>query len=207
MTCRSFLIAALVRVCLFLITFSTMQSVLASPLSSCQPVVVMRQTVQPYFPDTPVSCPICAKGYPSINSCAQAAPVLANFTAVIFNPGAFFDVIKCSCTDTFQSVFPQCADCFERTNQTAILDTPNLPSLVNSIREVCASASSLLGNVSNTDGETTLSPTGFAAGTASTPAASAASGPSNTAPPRSSTLSSVITGAAALTILLGVLLL
>lgn len=29
---------------------------------------------------------------------------------VIANPGAFISVIKCSCTDTFQSVFPQCVD-------------------------------------------------------------------------------------------------
>jgi hypothetical protein len=80
MTCRSFLIAAFVS--LFLVSFSTMLSVLASPLSSYQPPIVVRQMVQPYFPGTPASCPICAKGYPSINSCAQAAPVLANFTAV-----------------------------------------------------------------------------------------------------------------------------
>ncbi|KAH9984197.1 hypothetical protein BJV77DRAFT_953309 [Russula vinacea] len=122
--------------------------------------------MQPYFPDTPASCPICAKGYSSINSCAQAAPVLANLSTVLFNPGAFISVIKCSCTDTFQSTFPQCADCFEKTNQTSVLDTPNLPSLVKNIRDICASESSILGNVSNSDGETTPSQTGSAASSA-----------------------------------------
>jgi len=29
---------------------------------------------------------------------------------IIFNPGAFIDIIKCACTDTFQSAYPQCAD-------------------------------------------------------------------------------------------------
>lgn len=79
---HSFFITA--YICLFLITFS---AVGASPLSSDfynRLAVVSRQTttVQPYFPDTPPSCPICAKGYPSINSCAQAAPALANLTSV-----------------------------------------------------------------------------------------------------------------------------
>jgi len=174
MISRSFFITA--HVCLFLTTLSATSLVWASPLSSESryrlPVVARQATVQPYFPDTPASCPICAKGYSGINSCAQAAPVLANLTTVIFNPGAFISVIKCACTDTFQSTFPQCADCFEKTNQTAVLDTPDLPSLVKNIRELCASESSILGNVSNSDGETTPSPTGSAA-SSSTSASSA----------------------------------
>ena len=207
-----------------------------------------------YFPDTPVSYPICAKDYPSINSCARAAPAQANSSAVraYYYACPTSHSIKFSSPTTvthitdhsqprrllrrdqllshgylpirfpsvltgMHSLFPMsCLSfslcslrSFERTNQTAILDTPNLPSLVSSIREVCLFASLLLGSVSNTDGETTLSPTGSAAGKASTPAASAASGlsPSNTAPPRGSILSSVIAGAAALTILLGASLL
>jgi hypothetical protein len=80
MISHSFFITA--YLCLFLITLSATSSV-ASPLSS-EFVQASRQTttVQPYFPDTPPSCPICAKGYPSINSCAQAAPALANLTSV-----------------------------------------------------------------------------------------------------------------------------
>lgn len=78
-TSHSLLIAAFVG--LFLIVFP---SVLAypSPPSSRSLWVVSRQTQQPYFPDTPASCPICAQGYPSIDSCAQASTVLANFTSV-----------------------------------------------------------------------------------------------------------------------------
>jgi hypothetical protein len=44
---------------------------------------------------------------------------------------------------------------FEKTNQTGVLNTTDLPSLVNSIRSVCSLASSILGNASNADGETT----------------------------------------------------
>jgi hypothetical protein len=36
----------------------------------------------PQFPDQPPSCPVCAQGYGTISSCAQAAPVLANFSMV-----------------------------------------------------------------------------------------------------------------------------
>jgi hypothetical protein len=43
------------------------------------------RTTQPYFPDYPPSCPICANNYPSINNCAQAAPILANFSMVRTN--------------------------------------------------------------------------------------------------------------------------
>ncbi|CDO68759.1 hypothetical protein BN946_scf184989.g25 [Trametes cinnabarina] len=89
------------------------------------PEITPRQDGQPVFPDQPPSCPICEQNYGSIDSCAQAAPVLANFSMVstlrgeltegntdtdmagaiqvIFNPGAFIDVIKCACADTFQS--------------------------------------------------------------------------------------------------------
>ena len=139
MISHSFLIAT--HACLFLITLSTTSSVWANPVSSYRLAFISRQTVRPYFPDTPASCPICASGYPNISTCAEAAPVLANFSSVcaycnmgvlahqmfkntslhhydtckkkvIFNPGAFISVIKCSCTDTFQYIFPQCADWF-----------------------------------------------------------------------------------------------
>lgn len=183
--------------CLFSITSPATSFVCASPLSIFRSAVFARQAAQPYFPDTPASCPICAQGYPRINSCAAAAPVLANFSLVIFNPGAFISVIKCACTDTFQSVFPQCADCFERTNQTAVLDTPNLPSLVNNIRQLCALESTLLGNASNSDGEATPSPTAAAASTAGT----ASAAPLRDLPGLA--VSCIIAGAVALLIVFG----
>ncbi|THH07602.1 hypothetical protein EW145_g3272 [Phellinidium pouzarii] len=116
----------------------------------------------PSFTASPPSCPLCAQNYANINSCAAAAPVLANFTTVIFNPGAFIYVIKCACTDTFQSAYPQCVDCFTQTNQTAFLSaSPSaLPSIVTGIRNVCAVESTLLGNASAADGETTPSSAG-----------------------------------------------
>jgi len=117
-----------------------------------------RRTVPPFFPDTPSSCPKCAQDYGNINSCAEAAPVLTNFSMIIFNPGAFIDVIKCACTDTFQAVFPQCVDCFTRTNQSQVLNTPNLPAVVDGMRKVCAIASTLLGNVSVSNGDATPAP-------------------------------------------------
>lgn len=77
------------------------------------------------------------------------------YSQIIFNPGAFIDVIKCACVDTFQSVFPQCVDCFLRTGQENVLNTPNLPGVVDGMRKVCAVESALLGNVSAVNGETT----------------------------------------------------
>ncbi|KAF8064302.1 hypothetical protein FPV67DRAFT_1504355 [Lyophyllum atratum] len=131
----------------------------ASPTvhSSDDLLALQRRTNPPFFPETPASCPICAQNYDGINSCAAAAPVLTNFTNIIFNPGAFIDVIKCACTDTFQSAYPQCVDCFTKTNQTEVLNynTQDLPGIVSGMRKICALQSSLLGNVSNTNGETT----------------------------------------------------
>ncbi|KAI0633000.1 hypothetical protein C8Q77DRAFT_1120975 [Trametes polyzona] len=110
---------------------------------------------EPVFPDQPPSCPICEQNFGSISSCAQAAPVLANFSMIIFNPGAFIDVIKCACADTFQSVYPQCVDCFTQTNQTQFLNNADVPKVVEGIRDVCALESTLLGGVATADGEVT----------------------------------------------------
>ncbi|KAF8154207.1 hypothetical protein B0H34DRAFT_720852 [Crassisporium funariophilum] len=123
----------------------------APAVSLMDSLALVRRT-DPVFPDSPASCPICAKDYSSINNCAQAAPVLANFSMIIFNPGAFIDIIQCACTETFQSVFPQCVDCFIQTDQQDVLNTPNLPSIVDGMRKICALASTLLGNVSGVNG-------------------------------------------------------
>jgi len=114
----------------------------------------------PVFPPSPPSCPICAQNFSSINSCALAAPVLANYSEIIFNPGAFIDVIKCACTDTFQAAYPQCADCFIQTNQTELLncDTEELPGILQGLRQVCALESVLNANVSVVNNETTPTP-------------------------------------------------
>ena len=44
---------------------------------------------------------------------------------MIYEPTRFIDVIQCACTDTFQSAYPQCVDCFTQTNQTAFLVPDN----------------------------------------------------------------------------------
>ncbi|KAI0673132.1 WD40 repeat-like protein [Trametes maxima] len=127
-------------------------------------VVARRQDdAQPVFPEQPPSCPICAQNFGSIDSCAQAAPVLANFSMIIFNPGAFIDVIKCACADTFQSAYPQCVDCFTQTNQTQFLNSDNLPSVVEGLRNVCALESTLLGGAATADGEFTPTSSGSVA--------------------------------------------
>ena len=46
------------------------------------PHLAARQAAQPVFPAQPASCPICAQNYAGIDSCAQAAPVLANVSMV-----------------------------------------------------------------------------------------------------------------------------
>lgn len=68
---------------------SCVLSALASPFlpAPTQLTRVTRPTprqddAQPTFPDEPPSCPICEQNFASIDSCAQAAPVLANFSMV-----------------------------------------------------------------------------------------------------------------------------
>jgi len=125
---------------------------LSLPYSDGSPTLQHRAT--PYFPPDPPSCPICEKDYWTINSCAQASPVLANFSMIIFNPGAFIDVIQCACTDTFLSAFPQCVDCFGRTNQTWVLGQDNaLPSVVNNLHDICALMGTILGHVASANSE------------------------------------------------------
>jgi hypothetical protein len=53
---------------------------LSLPYSDGSPTLQRRTT--PYFPSEPASCPICEANYTNINTCAQACPVLANFTMV-----------------------------------------------------------------------------------------------------------------------------
>lgn len=87
----------------------------------------------------------------------------------MFNPSAFIDVIKCACTDTFQAAFPQCVDwcvfskkpetirmgkpltcnfSFVKTGQDNVIESKDLPSIIDGMRRTCAIKSTLLGNVS-----------------------------------------------------------
>ena len=60
---------------------ASLKKAVASPVT---PINLARRQDdnQPTFPDQPPSCPICAQNFGSIDSCAQAAPVLANFSMV-----------------------------------------------------------------------------------------------------------------------------
>lgn len=69
-------------ICLWLITLASLISGYPSGSLSLPSQTFQTRTTPPTFPDYPPSCPICAQGYPSIDSCAQAAPVLANFSMV-----------------------------------------------------------------------------------------------------------------------------
>ncbi|KAI0310678.1 hypothetical protein OF83DRAFT_1154167 [Amylostereum chailletii] len=148
----SFTLFTLTLALLFANLFSA--SVSAYPSASQPSLQVLSKRDDPTFPDDPASCPICEQSYSNINSCIAAAPVLANFTQILFNPGAFIDIIKCACGDTFQSAYPQCVDCFQRTNQTQFLNTTDVPSVISGIRQICGSASAILGNVTGADNET-----------------------------------------------------
>jgi len=142
---------------LFIVSYASPHGNPRSDIGAADHALFLR--ADPVFPNQPPSCPICSRNYWNINSCSQAAPVLANFSMIIFNPGAFIDVIRCACTDTFQSTYPQCVDCFILTNQTQFLDPStdgqNLPAVVDGMRRICALQSVLLGGAATADGQVT----------------------------------------------------
>jgi len=175
------------RTLLVLLCFAFLQ-ICASPVSEAQNGALLRRT-DPVFPEEPESCQICAKDYASIQNCAEAAPVFENFTMVMFNPGAFVDAIECACTETFKAVFPQCVDCFIRTGQEAVIMGHDLPAMVEGVREICAVASTLLGNVTDANNAPDPTPT-----------------PSSTAPPHSAQrLALLLAGLSALIAFVGCL--
>ncbi|KAG8771925.1 hypothetical protein FRC12_003346 [Ceratobasidium sp. 428] len=163
------LVTAAVWALLFLHTLLTFT--LAMPAPTAVADVQMHKRTTPYFPEYPPSCPKCQAEFDNINSCAEASEALADPRSIILDPVGFYDLIKCSCTDTFQSVFPQCVNCFVQTNQTAVLnyDTADLSSVVSGMRQVCSLASTLLGGVASANSQ-------VASSTLSAPTTSAISG-------------------------------
>ncbi|KAF9031078.1 hypothetical protein BDZ89DRAFT_1037645 [Hymenopellis radicata] len=166
---------------LFLVAHASPLTFPVDPARRLRATSLGSRTTAPYFPDTPASCPICSANYANIQNCAEAAPVLANFSmvcallvAIIFNPGAFVNVIQCSCTETFQAVFPQCVECFQATNQTDVLSTNDLPSVVAGMKQICALESTLLGNVASANGEIPTTTSAAPAATSSSAALSQA---------------------------------
>ncbi|KAH7106616.1 hypothetical protein BKA62DRAFT_766146 [Auriculariales sp. MPI-PUGE-AT-0066] len=110
---------------------------------------------EPTFPAYPPSCYLCQPDYANINSCAEAAPVFENFSSIIRNPLGSIAMIECACTDTFQSAYPQCADCFIQTNQTQYLNSTQegVPKIIEGIRNICSIASTILGHPVGNNGE------------------------------------------------------
>lgn len=107
----------------------------------------------PWWDESIPSCVVCEPAWPSISSCAAAAPAFQSWSNMIYNPGAFVDEIKCACTDTFVAAYPQCVDCFVQTNQCPqFLGVPSESggsSIMDGIRQVCGFGSALLGGVAS----------------------------------------------------------
>ncbi|GAA5985612.1 hypothetical protein JCM11641_004991 [Rhodosporidiobolus odoratus] len=125
----------------------------------------------PYFRSDIPSCVACEPEWSSISSCADAAPAFqvrpvpdelgisrSGHSSVSrqagleeHNPLSFVSVIKCACTDTFISAYPQCVNCFAQTNQCEqFLGVPseqNASSILDGIRNVCGFGGALLGGV------------------------------------------------------------
>ena len=75
---------SLVMVHLLLLSFvpSSQSLLLPITLPQVQELSVRQDGSTPVFPQDVASCPICEQSYSSINSCADAATVFANFSMV-----------------------------------------------------------------------------------------------------------------------------
>ncbi|GAA5955683.1 hypothetical protein JCM3765_001820 [Sporobolomyces pararoseus] len=111
----------------------------------------------PFFPENIPSCQACQPNWEGISSCAAAAPAFE----MLFNPASFYIAIKCGCTDTFNSAYPQCVDCFVQTNQCQeFLGVPseqNASSILDGIRNVCGFGSALIGGVAKSQSSAGIS--------------------------------------------------
>ncbi|KAJ6625947.1 hypothetical protein B0H10DRAFT_1782192, partial [Mycena sp. CBHHK59/15] len=108
--------------------------------------------------------------YTEIQLCISVAPVMANFSTVISNPGSFINVITCACTDPFKTTFPECVDCFENTDQEDVLNMSDLDAVIEGINKVCALESAIFGVGSGSSSTTTSDAS--TTSTASTPTTS-----------------------------------
>ncbi|GAA6040479.1 hypothetical protein JCM8097_004569 [Rhodosporidiobolus ruineniae] len=139
----------------------------------------------PYFPPDMPSCVACEPQWSGINSCAMAAPAFQNWQNVrsflslhgersideplaslsraqmLYNPLSFVSAIKCGCTDTFNSAYPQCVDCFVQTNQCeqylGVPSEQNASSILDGLRNVCGFGSALLGGVATSQASAGIS--------------------------------------------------
>lgn len=122
-----------------------------------QPSVPLASLGPPSFPSDIPSCPKCQERYSSLSSCMGASAVFANASSIFNNPIGYINVLKCACTDTFQAVYPQCLDCFQRTDQCFYLGTDpqgtGASKVVSNLRSICGLGSALLGGVASVNGD------------------------------------------------------
>ncbi|CAG8458192.1 16171_t:CDS:2 [Funneliformis caledonium] len=120
--------------------------------------VPKRSGNNPYFDPNIPSCVACEKEYPSIDSCTESSEIFQNASYVLFDPLQLIDAIRCSCTDTFLSVYPLCVECFRRTGQPDTLLNTEVPPTIEKIRGICQTMSATNGNASNYDATATVTP-------------------------------------------------
>ncbi|CBQ72187.1 conserved hypothetical protein [Sporisorium reilianum SRZ2] len=122
-----------------------------------QPSVPFASLGPPSFPSDIPSCPKCQERYSSLSSCMGASAVFANASSIFNNPIGYINVIKCACTDTFQAVYPQCLDCFQRTDQCFYLGTDpqgtGASKVISNLRSICGLGSALLGGVASANND------------------------------------------------------
>ncbi|KIS70798.1 uncharacterized protein UMAG_01949 [Mycosarcoma maydis] len=122
-----------------------------------KPSVPLSSLGPPTFPADIPSCPKCQERYSSLSSCMGASAVFANASSIFNNPIGYINVIKCACTDTFQAVYPQCLDCFQRTDQCYYLGTDpqgtGANDILSNVRNICGLGSALLGGVASVNGD------------------------------------------------------
>ncbi|KAJ7457010.1 hypothetical protein FB451DRAFT_1564413 [Mycena latifolia] len=130
--------------------FSLFTLAAASPYPSTDASLRFRtdttDTDDPQFPNSPASCGECQENYDNIKLCMSVVPVMANSSTIIANPGSFINVISCACTDSFKAAFPQCVDCFQKTDQDALLNgISDTDAVFDGINKVCGLESAIFG--------------------------------------------------------------
>ncbi|KAJ7146199.1 hypothetical protein C8R44DRAFT_756833 [Mycena epipterygia] len=172
----------------------------ASPYPSRDAALRPRtNSTDPQFPSSPASCGLCQQNYDSIKLCISVVPVMANSSTIISNPGSFINVITCACTEPFQSTFPQCIDCFQTTNQDAVLNMSDSEDVIDGINKVCAFEAALgIGSGSSISFTDTTGPTSTPASTPTSTSSGSTATTSNGASINSAPLPGLVLGAVVL---------
>ncbi|KAJ7756339.1 hypothetical protein B0H16DRAFT_1721934 [Mycena metata] len=137
-------------------------------------------TPEPQFPSSPATCGQCQQAsmqnYDNIKLCMSLVPIMANSSTVIANPGSFIDVLTCGCTEPFKSTFPECVDCFENTNQDAVLNITDVDAVTQGLAKVCALEGAIFGIGDSSSSTTSSATTATTTTTAATSTSSTSSG-------------------------------